>query len=64
MKDERKRHAQKGKKPYLRPEVRQVQLKPEEAVLGGCKINGGGSGPGNLTTCNPLMIQCSVLGTS
>ena len=39
MKGEKKRNAQKGKKPYLKPEVRQVQLKPEEAVLGGCKIS-------------------------
>ena len=64
MKDEKKRNAQKGKKPYLRPEVRQVQLKPEEAVLGGCKVSGSGNGPASIGTCNPLMIACSVLGTS
>jgi hypothetical protein len=27
----------KQKKPYTKPEVKQVSLKPEEAVLGGCK---------------------------
>ena len=64
MKDEKKRNAQKGKKPYLKPEARQVRLRPEEAVLGGCKMNGSGAGPGNLSTCNPLMIACSTLGTS
>jgi hypothetical protein len=28
------------KKPYTKPEVKQVQLRPEEAVLGGCKVPG------------------------
>ena len=64
MNDAKKRNAQKGKKLYLRPEVRQVQLKPEEAVLGGCKMDGSGSGPISIGTCNPLMIPCNVLGTS
>jgi hypothetical protein len=27
------------KKPYTKPEVKQVSLKPEEAVLGGCKVS-------------------------
>ena len=26
------------KKSYTKPEVKQVSLKPEEAVLGGCKV--------------------------
>ena len=39
MKGENKRDAQKGKRPYVKPEIKQVQLKPEEAVLGGCKIS-------------------------
>jgi hypothetical protein len=64
MAQRRKEVGARPKKPYVRPEVQQVQLKPEEAVLGGCKISGGGSGPGNPATCNPLMIACSVLGTS
>ncbi|MDA2910071.1 hypothetical protein MYX04_03945 [Nitrospiraceae bacterium AH_259_D15_M11_P09] len=25
------------KKPYMKPEVTQVSLRPDEAVLGGCK---------------------------
>ena len=32
------------KKPYMKPEVTQVPLRPEEAVLGACKITGV-SGP-------------------
>ena len=30
----------KKKKPYTKPEVKQVLLKPEEAVLGACKMTG------------------------
>ncbi len=64
MKGATKGDSKRGKKPYLKPEARQVRLRPEEAVLGGCKMNGSGAGPGNLSTCNPLMIACSTLGTS
>ena len=32
------------KKPYLKPELKQVPLRPEEAVLGNCKLSGV-SGP-------------------
>ncbi len=28
-----------GKKPYSKPDVTQVSLRPEEAVLGSCKTN-------------------------
>jgi hypothetical protein len=50
MKDQRKRETKPGKKPYLKPEVKEVQLKPEEAVLGNCKTSGS-AGPdgGNCT---------------
>ena len=50
------------KKPYTKPEIKQVQLKPEEAVLGGCKVSGQfGPALSNCTTggqagkCNALM---------
>jgi hypothetical protein len=49
MKDDPKGHA-KQKKPYIKPEVTQVQLKPEEAVLGFCKVSTGSGGP--AATCN------------
>jgi len=51
-----------NKKPYTKPEVKQVSLKPEEAVLGGCKVsennnpNTGGMG----ATCSSPM-PCSTL---
>jgi hypothetical protein len=66
MKERRKkmssRHgkeARQPKKPYSKPELKQVPLRPEEAVLGGCKtasasnspnIGGNCSTPGNCFT--------------
>lgn len=38
------RDRKREKKPYLKPELRQVPLRPEEAVLGNCKLSGV-SGP-------------------
>ena len=29
------------KRPYKKPELMQVPLRPEEAVLGNCKMSGG-----------------------
>jgi len=40
------------KKPYTKPEVRQVQLRPEEAVLGGCKTAPGASGGMTGSLCS------------
>lgn len=41
------------KKPYIRPEVKQVPLRPEEAMLGSCKASDVGGGPSH-PTCSPL----------
>ena len=57
MKDSNKRNAQKDKKPYLKPEIKQVQLKPEEAVLGGCKTDVL-AGPARIN-CGFGVGQCS-----
>ena len=49
------------KKPYTKPDVREVPLRPEEAVLGNCK-NGAVSGPasgGNCTPAGPCSSQGS-----
>jgi hypothetical protein len=49
------------KKPYTKPEVKQVSLKPEEAVLGGCKVtqvNSPNTGMGY--TCS-TPIPCSAV---
>jgi hypothetical protein len=40
------------RKPYHKPALLQVPLRPEEAVLGNCKTSGV-SGPGGGGTCAP-----------
>jgi hypothetical protein len=44
------------KKPYMKPEVKQVQLRPEEAVLAVCKLPNqyGPSAPG----CQTAGVPC------
>jgi hypothetical protein len=49
------------KKPYQPPKLRRVELRPEEAVLGNCKVSGV-SGPGNGGTCT-MVTSCSTVGT-
>lgn len=51
----------RSKKPYVRPEVKKVQLKPEEAVLGFCK-NATTNGPGDPADCTPVG-NCSGIGS-
>ena len=36
------RDLQKRRKPYMKPTLMKVQLKPEEAILGACKKTGLG----------------------
>ena len=36
----------KAKKPYEKPQIKQVNLVPEEATLQNCKTPGGSSGQG------------------
>lgn len=52
------RSARSAKKPYVKPEMSQVSLRPEEAVLGGCKV-AGSLGAGQ-PTCN-APAPCSAL---
>ncbi len=40
MSARKKPGARVKKKPYTKPEVKQVQLRPEEAVLAVCKLPG------------------------
>lgn len=37
-----------NRKAYVKPEIRRVQLKPEESLVAGCKIVGGST---PVTTC-------------
>jgi hypothetical protein len=48
------------KKPYEPPQLVTINLRPEEAVLGHCKIAGGGGGP-NPPTCAALF--CMSIGS-
>ncbi|HEY7499277.1 MAG TPA: hypothetical protein VH740_12225 [Vicinamibacterales bacterium] len=51
------------KRSYAKPEIKQVALRPEEAVLGACKASSGsgGSGPGGGNCRTP--VPCSSLGS-
>lgn len=41
---------------YEKPELRQIRLRPEEAVLGGCK-GSLGSGPATADCTTPVCIN-------
>ena len=51
------------KRAYVKPEIKQVELRPDEAVLGACKASSGagGSGPGGGNCRTP--VPCSSLGS-
>ncbi|MCJ7783935.1 MAG: hypothetical protein MUP41_08370 [Desulfobacterales bacterium] len=42
MKSSAGRNKEHKKKPYAKPEIKQVPLRPEEAVLASCKTNQSG----------------------
>ncbi len=50
------------KRPYKKPELMQVPLRAEEAVLGNCKMSGTG-GSGYPNSCNAGPIVCSSVGS-
>ncbi len=51
--DDRPKEDEAKKKPYEKPEVRRVPLRPEEAILGFCKQSGTGSaGPLSSPYCS------------
>jgi len=60
MNDIRKPVSDSPKKPYVRPVVKRVPLKPEEAVLGACKSSGI-SGPVQSRCTIPA--PCSTIGS-
>ncbi len=53
-------HEQESKLPYTKPELKIVELRPEEAVLGFCR--GTGAGPGG-STCTAIGTPCSSNGS-
>jgi len=61
--DMEQEEAKKGKEPkktYRKPEVKQIELRAEEAVLGACK-SGASAGPGSGTCTVPT--ACSTVGS-
>jgi hypothetical protein len=62
MTERRKEDGGCPKRPYVKPEIKQVQLKPEEAVLGGCKTTTN-AGPARIT-CDFGVGNCRAMGTS
>lgn len=60
MKDKSTQDKQQPKKPYRKPELKQVPLKPEEAVLGFCKVSSG-DGPGAANCGFP--VGCYTAGS-
>jgi hypothetical protein len=51
------RDSQKRKKPYVKPTLMKVQLKPEEAILGACKKSGFGPAASNCISG----VACQVI---
>ncbi len=45
------------KKPYMKPEVTQVPLRPEEAVLAACKI----AGVAGAISGDCALVMCSAI---
>jgi hypothetical protein len=53
-----------GKVAYEPPKLTTISLRPEEAVLGHCKISGGsGPGGGLAGPCSILLGGCTPLGS-
>jgi hypothetical protein len=54
----------KGRKIYKKPLIEEVDLKPEEAVLTGCKTIQGEVGPGgSKPICSNIATRCKNLGS-
>lgn len=50
MNDRPQQEPQRPKRTYSKPELVQIPLRPEEAVLGNCKTTGA-TGPGAPANC-------------
>jgi hypothetical protein len=46
-----------AKKPYDPPQLSTISLRPEEAVLGHCKIVGGGGGLSGVCSNIPFCVN-------
>jgi hypothetical protein len=61
VKPKPEKSSSRRKRPYVKPEVKQVPLRPEEAVLGNCKTTSS-SGPTGAG-CNTLLVYCNSAGS-
>lgn len=61
MKEKTANLRQKSKKSYTKPELKQVPLRPQEAVLGFCKSETI-YGP-VISTCQSLGMVCQTIGS-
>ena len=60
MNDQKHANEHARKKPYYKPQLIQVPLRPDEAVLGACKTTSGSTaGPGG-SNCR-IPVQCYAL---
>jgi len=53
---------ERRKRIYSKPELVQVPLRPDEAVLGNCKT-AGVTGPGGAGNCSPAAAPCFSQGS-
>lgn len=52
-----------SRKRYQPPEVVRVTLRPEEAVLGHCKIPGAAGPASGSSTCSKFGLRCNSQGS-
>ena len=60
MSDQQEHDDPRPRRPYQKPELNQVPLRPEEAVLGHCKSSSA-AGPGGGSPCSGL--TCHIQGS-
>lgn len=60
MNGKKKQDTGQPKKPYRKPELKKVPLRPEEAVLGFCKVSGS-KGPAKMNCGAP--VRCYGYGS-
>jgi hypothetical protein len=58
MGDRDKKEEKRSRTPYVKPGIERVELRPEEAVLGACKL-AGVAGPAQSNCSTPL--RCNSL---
>jgi len=61
MNDGKRDDTPRKKRTYQKPTLIEVALRPDEAVLGNCKVSGA-SGPGAFGSCKPV-ANCSSQGS-